>query len=160
GASGAWADNDVEATVLANVGGNAAVEADDITIEATGKALKQGISGNNVKAGSGGVIDASAAKSETTVEFETAVNVEPDASLHVTGDWRAALEDGRGIVLEAENIIRGNDKVKLDAGGALAIARAKSLFNAKDTTAAVNLGRHVELDSAGLLTLAASSQAD
>ncbi|MCC7484889.1 MAG: leukotoxin LktA family filamentous adhesin [Burkholderiales bacterium] len=142
GASGAYATHGVTSTVSADVGAGGRITANHVIVRAENLTRKDwlGASGDaadwNIRSGSGGVIDAPAGKSESHVTHDTAAGIGADARVHVL--LPAA---GAGTFnLDAYNEIVGRDKAKLDSGGAIAIAKASSLFHVDRANATASFG--------------------
>ncbi|HUU83030.1 MAG TPA: hypothetical protein VM243_05950, partial [Phycisphaerae bacterium] len=153
GVSGAYADNSVNSTVEVNLGAQNDVEAENIVVEAINKTEKPE-SGYAVQSGSGGVIDAPAAESNTTINHSTSVMVGADAKLRLVGD----PEQPGKFELTALNDVEAHDKAKLDSGGAIAIAKAASVIHSDQNDATVQIGPRAELTSVGDIDLAARTQ--
>ncbi|MEX0872869.1 MAG: hypothetical protein WDZ65_13745 [Aquisalimonadaceae bacterium] len=155
GMSGAWADNQVNANVLARVGGDADISAGKFDMKARSSAVKPEISGQNVNSGSGGAFNGAAASSKSDISFNTRAEVAAGADVKVVGDWR----DPENLTVLAENIYQLWDRVKLDAGGAIAIARGESELRVSSAIAAVTIGAGANLASVGDIILATYTDA-
>ena len=156
GASGAFANNRVDAQVRSSLLADSVLSAGDYSQSALGKLVKSGSSDFNVRSGSGGVVDLPAARSITSVRFTTEALVGNNADLRVDGDWR----DPGALVILAKNDFYARDRVKLDAGGAIAITRAESQVDVEQADASVVVGQDASVYSVGALTLASSTVSD
>ena len=154
GMSGAWGSNQANVFVTAEVRDDAAVRADNIAISAFGIGIKED-EGYSVVSGSGGAFNAAAARTITDLNLTTVADIGDRADLAVTGDWR----DPGLFTVAAENRLDLFDSVKLDAGGAIAIANAVSNL-ISDVSATVNVGTDAVLDTVGELVLGTRTQAD
>ena len=160
GLSGAWATNTVNATVAATIGDHALVDTKDLTLDAINRTRKPLLADYNVESGSGGFINGAAAKSETNIANDTATTIGQGADVTVSGTRDAP---GR-FNLNALNDVEARDRAKLDAGGAIAIARAESIIryeNVEDPNAPhanearVVVGDNATLTSVGDINLGA-----
>lgn len=156
GASGAYATNTVDAQVRSRLMSGSALSVGDYSQSALGKLVKSENSNYNVTSGSGGVVDLPAAKSITTVRFTTEALVGNNANLRVDGDWR----NPGALVILAKNDFYARDKVKLDAGGAIAVTRAESRVDVEQADASVVIGSGADVYSVGAMTLASSTVSD
>lgn len=162
GKSGAEAENTVNAETSALVADNAHVRADNIILSAANRTVKDWLGTPafpwlpavpqwNVTSGSGGVIDLPAAGSTSTISNRTLVEIGAGASLLQTGERSAP-----GIfTLDALNDVLARDKVKLDSGGAIAVARATSRILADVNDATVSVADGAQLSSVGDITMGA-----
>jgi filamentous hemagglutinin family protein len=165
GASGAHAINDVTAVVTAGLDAGARVAASEIALDAISHTDKPWLDGQgngdvapwNVKSGSGGVIDAPAGSSTTVIRHATEAVVGPNAQI-------AVLKPHAGTALfraDAFNDIVARDKVRLDSGGAIAIAKASSSLVVERSDARVRFAPGSTLTSAaGDVIVGASANAD
>lgn len=160
GLSGAWATNTVEAGVEAAIGDHALVDTRDLAVRAVNRTRKPLLADYNVESGSGGFLNGAAAKSETNVSNDTAATIGAGADVTVGGSRDVP---GR-FQLDALNDVEARDRAKLDAGGAIAIARAESIVRYENVAgpgaprpneARVTVGRDANLSSVGDITLAA-----
>lgn len=118
GASGAVADNLVDAQVEVNLAGS--ILAKSFDARSHNNVYKNLLSGFNVEAGAGGLLGGAAADSETDISRMTShVKVAGDSSLIINQDGNTLNGD---TVLEAGNTLVADDRAKLDSGGAIAIA--------------------------------------
>ncbi|KUG05437.1 hypothetical protein ASZ90_017119 [hydrocarbon metagenome] len=155
---GGEADNQVNASVAANIGDNTNVEAYNIIISASNRSVKNWLSGSayNADSISGGLASVPAIKSNTDISHTTAINVGSDASLKVIGD----RFDPGALTLNALNSVYARDKVRLNCAGAVAWARAESIVNADALDADVTIGAGADLTSVGDINLSARTIAD
>jgi len=143
GASGAYVVNTVDADVTLGLG-DSSVSAGSMDLNARNIISKNvgGVNGYNVTAGAGGVLNASAASSSTTIANATLVTVAGGASLATTGAGANLLR------LATVNDITAVDKVRLDAGGAISVAKSSSSIVNDSNTGEVRVGA-ATLTSAG-----------
>ncbi len=171
GASGAFARNDVTATVVAEIGARTTIKAYDILVSAVNMSRKEALdSAVNAKAGAGGIADFAAARSHTDIAQITGVTIGDNADLTLIGD---KYYPGT-FRLQALNDIFARDKASLDARAAISVARAESLVHARiddpdhpedpaystPIMAAVTIGNGVHLTSVGDINLSARTIAD
>lgn len=142
GGSGANAINEVNAVVQANLGNNVEIVADTVDINAINRTRKDDI-GVNVKSASGGLFDLPAVSSTTTVSNDTDVSIGSGTAITTrpNGGAKGHLSIG------ARNDVQLYDMVKLDSGGALPIAKAKSTINNDQNSADVTIGSGTILSS-------------
>ncbi|WP_183023997.1 leukotoxin LktA family filamentous adhesin [Variovorax sp. UMC13] len=143
GASGAKAVNTVNSTVTAAIGDNGVVSANEIKLSASNSSRKDWIgssngdtAGFNVDSGSGGVIDLPAASSQTDISHITTAAIGAGAKVH-------ALLPSAGTArldMDAFNDIVARDKVRLDSGGLISVARSVSNVNVNRADATVSFG--------------------
>ncbi len=155
---GGDADNQVNASVAANIGDNTNIEAYNINVGASNRSVKNWLSGGayNADSISGGLASIPAIKSNTDISHTTAINVGTNASLKVIGD---RFNPG-ALTLSALNSVYARDKVKLNCAGAVAWARAESIVNADALDADVTIGAGADLTSVGDINLSARTTAD
>ncbi len=134
GASGAFANNVSNSTVQAGTAGTY-VKADAIVLSTSNNVLKPTGPSWNVQSGSGGVIDAPAARSETDIINITSVNVGNGTQLLQNV---GASPDSFNV--KATNDVVAYDKVKLDSGGLISVADAQSHITADQIDASVVVG--------------------
>ncbi|MGA4635416.1 leukotoxin LktA family filamentous adhesin [Pseudomonas solani] len=152
GASGAHAQNDLTLTTTSELAGGSRLET--YAYEQSAKALvtKAQSSDYNVRSGSGGVVDAAAAQSVSSLSLNTNALVGASAYLHLIGDFRVPVN----LLVSAYNQVTAYDKVRLDSGGAISIALAKSQVNVKQSKAGVAIGESADLSSIGDIVLSGS----
>lgn len=158
GVSGAYAGNTINAYVEAEIGQDADFELQRLTVLATNNLYKSWLPGDiyNVKSGSGGVFDAPAAKSITNVTNDAVIDISSNSEF--TG-----YEDNGSVGIfkfEAFTDLALYDKVKLDSGGAISIARAESKINNYHNNADINFGSGVSLDSRSDILVSAFTDVD
>ena len=110
----------------------------------------------NVAAGSGGVAGGSAASSVSDIALDTYATIGSNAKVAVIGD---IFNPGR-TDFSAVNSIAASDKVKLDAGGVIAIAGSESRIRVNQSNAEVRMQGGATLDSVGTVNLGARTSAD
>ncbi|HHV64893.1 MAG TPA: hypothetical protein GXX46_07465, partial [Peptococcaceae bacterium] len=151
GGSGGLAQNTVDSNAEVLIGADAIINAYNILAQASNKAVKDWLSDlNNVESGSGGIADFPASRSYTTINFNTNITVGDRAKLTIIGDPFAP----GSLNFNAFSWILAKDRVKLAAGGAIAVAKAESKIEA-DVKTAVNIGKNVFLTSVGDIYLSA-----
>ncbi|MCP4765350.1 MAG: hypothetical protein GY875_03690, partial [Gammaproteobacteria bacterium] len=155
GASGATVTNVSNATVAAGFGSDLDVEASSIDVDSNNITIKQ-MDGWNVVSGSGGLLDLPAASSRSTIINNTDVNVGTGTTLAQTG---SRFNPGT-FEFDALNDVTAADKVKMNAGGAIALAKGKSTINATTNNASINVGQAAVLQSLGDLKMGTRADAD
>ena len=115
GMSGAHAQNDINLTTSARLLDGARINSRGYSQSARANVSKPQASAYNVQSGSGGVVDAAAARSLSAISLDTSSLVGNDVLLRVDGDWR----NPKKLEIQAFNRIDGYDRVKLDSGGAV-----------------------------------------
>ena len=162
GASGAVADHAVDAQVAVTLAGT--ITAEMIDARARNIIKKNMVTGFNINAGAGGLLGGAAADSKTVINrMASTVKVAGDSTIIVKQDG----DDINGnLVLEARNDLVADDRAKLDSGGAIAIALAKTSFitAGEGITARVNIGEDTTtktyIDVDGDIIAAAVSNVD
>lgn len=158
GASGGRTGNTVVATVDARIARStphaAAVNlrAGGLTLAADNAAYKIS-NGYDLTAGAGGLLGGAAARTYSGVTLLTNATIAPNAELRL----RDTTTTGGGATVSAVNRVNLSDRVKLDAGGAIAVARAESEIVATMLSQAT-LGANALLDSVGDVYFGAGNQ--
>ncbi len=152
GASGAHAGNSLNLTTSTELVGGSRINA--YAYEQSAKALvtKAQSSDYNVKSGSGGVVDAAAGQSISTIALDTQSLIGAASYLHLIGDFRVPVN----MLISAYNKVTAYDKVRLDSGGAIAIALAKSQVDVTKANAKVSVGANADMMSIGDIVLSGS----
>ncbi|MDR3664313.1 MAG: hypothetical protein P4L86_28680, partial [Mycobacterium sp.] len=170
GMSAANAVNTVDSTVVAQIGANEDVYANNIAISATNTVDKDwlltpaeiseanadagngngpdyaGVADWNVNSGSGGLINLPAGASVTTITANTTAAVGANANVAVGVTLLPDATPALGTFkMDARNNITAHDKVELDSGGALAFAEAQSSVTV-NATATVSFGGGSNVD--------------
>jgi len=153
GNSGAIARGTVDSTVAATLGGGVAITADAIEITAI-NAVNRPEDGFNMLSGSGGVFDSAAMASDLVLSVETDLIVEDGATILQTG----TRGNAEAFALAARNVLSLVDRVKLDAGGAIATPRGVSRIEVTTSDAILTIGR-VDLLALDDMTLRAGGDA-
>ncbi len=153
GASGGAATHDVDATVRARITADADLQAGSLGLFATNIARKSTIGAFDLEAGAGGIFGGAAASNHADVSLLTYATIDEGADVTLTD----AADAGGGATIAALNDFAISDRVRLDAGGAIAIARAESAVIAR-TLAQSGLGANALLDSAGDVLIAAGNR--
>ena len=153
GASGAWAENRVNSHVEVLVDDGASLLADAMAFSGINRVVKPERAGFNVESGSGGVLDAAAARSNSYINNRTLIDIGEGASLTVVD------EAGRlsfGIL----NDIFARDRVKLDSGGAISVARAESSVENDTNEGRIQIDSNAEVTSEGDIDLSIRNLTD
>lgn len=152
GYSGARAINHVDTDTRAYLGPEVTVNTESFTAQAWNDIVKPALaSGYNVDSGSGGLLNAAAARSESFIRNGALVDVGQDAKVNVTVAG-ASVGD---LDLAAWNQVDAHDRVRLDSGGAIAIAKAESEIQNDRNDAVVHLGQGATLLTDGEANLSA-----
>jgi filamentous hemagglutinin family protein len=172
GASGARALNDVNSQVLAAIGQSMKVDDTELFSARAGNDIDKSTAsagGHQVDSGSGGVLNAAAARSGSTIVNDAQVTVGQDALISVDNPALRPVLDHNGrwinvpvnglLELAASNDVAAYDRVRLDSGGAIAIARAESSID-NVSRAGVTVGNDASLLSDGNIELSARTTAD
>ncbi|MCA9197241.1 MAG: hypothetical protein KDA87_06870, partial [Planctomycetales bacterium] len=154
GFSGSWATNDVDATVVADVGNYADIVTQDVQILATNRTRKDIVNGNNVQAGSGGVLQGNASESETDINNDTLATLGNHVTLEVEGD---VFSPGNFLV-SAFNDVEGEDDVQLDTGGLIVGSGATSNIRLNENNATAAIGDHSNITTVGDVDLQTRSR--
>ncbi|WP_372656933.1 leukotoxin LktA family filamentous adhesin, partial [Hydrogenophaga sp.] len=156
GFSGARATNRVDTDTRATVGRQLTVNTGGFDAQAWNDIVKPALaSGYNVDSGSGGLLNGAAARSESTIRNNALVELENAAqvAVAVAGDAVGQMD------LAAWNKVRAYDRVRLDSGGAVAIAKAESVIQNDRNNALVKLGADATLLSDGEANLSTRTDA-
>ena len=156
GASGAHAQNSLDLKTTAELASNSYLTSSAYDQSARAEVTKPASSAYNVESGSGGVVDAAAALSTSTVKLNTQSLVGSNVRLRLDGDWR----NPEHLRIQAFNSVFARDKVKLDSGGAISIAKAVSQIDVSQVNAKVDIASSADLYSVGDLILSASGNYD
>lgn len=150
GASGSVTDHDVRSTVKTKIGDSVKVSANTVDIAAKNASHKywwgQSSDSNstsvadnapwNVNAGSGGLLSLPAARTNASIWHKTDVEIGQSTLFHVF-----LPTSGIGSFnVDALNTIVAYDKVKIDSGGAIALAESKSVIDVTKNDATVSIG--------------------
>ena len=149
GASGASAVHSVNATVAATVANNARINANDFSLRADNKVRKDWLGAGtgdaadwNVRSGSGGLIDAPAGSSVSNITQVTNASLGDSAQVNIQ-----ATSGTETFNMDAYNEVVAHDKVKLDSGGAIAVAKAVSKVLVDRSDATVSFGANSQVNS-------------
>lgn len=152
GYSGARATNHVDTDTRAYLGPQLTVNTESFTAQAWNDIVKPALaSGYNVDSGSGGLLNAAAARSESFIRNGALVDVGQHANINVA----VAGSDVGTMNLAAWNQVDANDRVRLDSGGAIAIAKAESEIQNNRNDAVVHVGQDATLLTDGEANLSA-----
>jgi urease beta subunit len=155
GASGAHAEHSVAPTVRAKVSDDSAIRAEDLDVAARSKITNPRAEGYDLTSGSGGVVDAAAVRAESVLQPDTKATIGDGSTLDVSSPNGRNEETGDLEVL-ARNDFDVDQRVRLDSGGAIAVARGVSVVDIA-SGARVDVG-DADLDSVGDLNLVARTQ--
>jgi hypothetical protein len=162
GASGATASNISDSIVEANLGMGLNVKAADVDVDAI-NIVEKVRSGWNVNSGSGGLVDLPAASSTSWISNNTAVNIGANTVLAQTGSRFGPNSSPNtapsAFEFDALNDVTAEDKVKMNAGGAIALAKGRSIINATVNNASVNVGQGAVVQTVGDLNMGAKANA-
>jgi filamentous hemagglutinin family protein len=153
GFSGARAINLVNTDTQATLGQNLLIKTQDLSALAWNDIVKAG-TGYDVDSGSGGLLNGAAALSKSTINNSAKVNVEKRARIEVD----VAGDNAGKTTLAARNDVQAKDTVRLDSGGAIAIAKAESVLKSDNNLAQVNVGDGAEIFSDGDIHLSARAK--
>ncbi|MCA1978138.1 MAG: hypothetical protein LDL19_02780 [Thiobacillus sp.] len=157
GYSGARATNQVDTDTRSIVGPHLAIHSEALTARAWNDVDKPASSSRyNVDSGSGGLLNGAAARSESTIRNSALVEVAHDVLIDVDV---AGVNTGT-LGLAAWNQVDASDRVRLDSGGAIAIAKAESSIENTRNDATVRLGQDTTLLTDGDANLSARTDAD
>ncbi len=163
GASGAVLLTDVDSTVTAKLDDNARVSAanfDLIANNVTRKPWEGSGSGDaadwNLNSGSGGILNLPAGSSRSTVSHATTAAFGANAKVALDGGIAPSKAD-----VQAHNSISFFDKVKLDSGGAIALADTRTYLTVTRNEATASFGEGAALVAPnGNVRVAAYDSAD
>jgi len=154
GASGATARNNSVATVEAKLGSALDIETLSIDVDANNITTKADIWA--VTSGSGGLLDAPAASSISNITNNTRVDVGSGTAIVQLGEPSAA----GAYEFDALNKVTAKDRVRMNAGGAVALAKGVSIIDANTNNATVNIGDGVTLLAVGDVKVGTRAEAD
>jgi filamentous hemagglutinin family protein len=156
GYSGARAVQNVNNFTHVTLGPNVTVNAEEFVLHAENYALKPS-DGYNVDSGSGGLLDAAAANSTTRINNTASVDLGADDVINVNVVDTPLLPNLLQGVLDISvlNQVDATDSVRLDSGGAIAIAKSESMLHSDHNSAEVNIGDGAKLYSDGDINLSA-----
>lgn len=158
GYSGARAVNNVDTDTRAILGPKVTVNAEDFGAQAWNDILKPALaSGYNVDSGSGGLLNAAAARSESFIRNSALVDIQEGARVDVEV---AGIAPVGALDLAAWNQVEAHDVVRLDSGGAIAIAKAESEIRNDRNDATVRVGANATLLSDGDINLSARTESE
>ena len=148
GASGAFANNTLNNTTVAQVDPSATLQAmGTIDITAANTALEHSQGQNSVDAGAGGLLNGTAAVSQTAITESATASIGLDSQLLSGLD--PFLNTG-GILVTADNTLESVDQAILNSGGAIEGAGVTSDTTANETNA-VTIGNGAYLFSYGTI---------
>jgi Ca2+-binding RTX toxin-like protein len=156
--SGAAVDHVITADVKVNLGDhnssdNLLINASDINVDAINRAVKD--QGGEINAIAAGLASAAGADSRTIIDFETLIDVANHAQLNATSS-----NDNNGIALNALNDLNIQDRVVLNASGALAGTGASVRITDNQLLAKVRIGQSANVTSSGDIQISARGTGD
>ncbi len=154
GYSGAKATNTADTTTNATIGRNIKVETEALRVTAS-NAITKPSAGYQVDAGSGGLLNGSAASSRSTIRNRASVDISDGATITIDN----GTDTGGVLNVAALNTVDAHDSVRLDSGGAIAIARSESTINNDLNDGAVRIGS-ATIVSDGEINVSARTDAD
>ncbi|MEM9708502.1 MAG: leukotoxin LktA family filamentous adhesin [Pseudomonadota bacterium] len=135
GYSGARTTTDVDSDVETRLRGNVGILAENIQVTAA-NGVSRPEDGFNITSGSGGLFDVAAISSEINIDAETDLTINSGADILQTGD-----PDAPGEVLFAVTTDMDiTDRLKLDAGGAIAVPIGNSTVKVNTNDATLTIG--------------------
>lgn len=150
GYSGARAYNEVNTDTRVNVGKGFAIDAKALKVQAANHIVKAALaSGYNVDSASGGLLNGAAARSESLIRNHAIVTLGDNArlSVNVVGTAWGSFD------VSAFNEVHAHDSVRLDSGGAIAVARSESEVRNDINEGKVSVGANATLTSDGEVNL-------
>ena len=142
GGSGSYITNDSDTTTNVSLADNSKITAKKIDISLTDKYSKTWLDNDvyNINSGSGGIVDAPAAKSETIISNNSKFSMGDNSSLLASSD---------NVNVTVNNDVTAYDKVKLVSGGAIPIARAESIIKNEDSKGSIEVGKNAKISAYG-----------
>ncbi len=159
GYSGARAVNTVDTDTRADIGLGFNVTANNgnVQVKAVNHVVKQALASGqfNVDSASGGLLNGAAARSQTLIRNRAHVGVGAgsNVTVNIPGSTYGQVELG------ALNHIDAHDSVRLDSGGAIAVARSESEIRADLNHAEVKVGAGAQVKSDGEINASARTDA-
>lgn len=159
GYSGARAVNTVDTDTRADIGLGFNVTANNgnVQVKAANHVIKQALAAGqfNVDSASGGLLNGAAARSQTLIRNRAHVGVGAgsNVTVNIPGSTYGQVELG------ALNHIDAHDSVRLDSGGAIAVARSESEIRADLNHAEVKVGAGAQVKSDGEINASARTDA-
>lgn len=150
GYSGARAHNEVNTDTRVNVGKGFAIDTQALRLQAANHIVKAALaSGYNVDSASGGLLNGAAARSESLIRNHALVTLGENArlSVNVAGTAWGSFD------VSAFNEVHAHDSVRLDSGGAIAVARSESEVRNDVNEGKVSVGANATLTSDGEINL-------
>ena len=156
GGSGAYSSHVVNSIVNVDIGGNTDIEARNLFVDAANLTRKTALPGGaeNIISGSGGLIDIPATVSSSVVLNTTLINVGDGAKINLIGD----RSNPGAFSMNVLNDIFARDKVKLESGGLIPVARAESNFIATNI-GLITIGA-ADIDTVGDIVMGTYTKAD
>jgi len=152
GASGSKTVNSANSNVNVTFGPGVVINAGAVDVDANNIINKGSNGGYDVTAGSGGLAGGPAASSSTVISDRTGITVADGASITVDGSGNMSMA--------SSNQVNATDKVKLDSGGAIALAKAKSTIINHTNTNTIYIGDALLKNTVGDIELSTRSGAN
>lgn len=159
GYSGARTVNTVDTDTRADIGLGMNVRANNgnVQVQAANHVVKQALASGqfNVDSASGGLLNGAAARSQSIIRNRAHVGVGTgsNVTVNIPGSTYGNIE------LAALNHVDAHDSVRLDSGGAIAIARSESEIRNDLNRAEVMIGANAQLKTDGEVNASARTQA-
>ena len=159
GYSGARAVNTVDTDTRADIGAGMTVTTNngDVQVKAINHVVKQALASGefNVDSASGGLLNGAAARSQSLIRNRAHVGVGAgtNVTVNIPGSTYGQIELG------ALNHVDAHDSVRLDSGGAIAIARSESEIRNDLNHAEVLIGANAQLKTDGEVNASARTDA-
>jgi len=159
GYSGARAVNTVDTDTRADIGQGMTVTASNgnVQVKAINHVVKQALASGefNVDSASGGLLNGAAARSQSLIRNRAHVGVGAgsNVTVNIPGSTYGQIELG------ALNHVDAHDSVRLDSGGAIAIARSESEVRNDLNRAEVLIGGNAQLKTDGEVNASARTDA-
>ncbi|WP_186301646.1 leukotoxin LktA family filamentous adhesin [Denitromonas halophila] len=154
GYSGAKATNTADTHTNATIGRNLNVQTEALRVTASNTITKPS-AGYQVDAGAGGLLNGSAASSRSTLRNRASVDISDGATITIEN----GTDTGGVLNVAALNTVNAHDSVRLDSGGAIAIARSESTINNELNDGTVRIGS-ATIVSDGEINVSARTDAD
>ncbi|MBD1822859.1 DUF4347 domain-containing protein [Cyanobacteria bacterium FACHB-DQ100] len=163
GGSGAYTENTVNSTASVTIGTdtdntvqNLVINAASLTVNANQTILKPELVDETAESASGGVIDAPAASSTTTINNSTTITIGDSST---SNNFDTTISTTGDITLNALNTVYAWDDTLLDSGGVVSVARSDSKVEQKTNEAMIAI-QDANLYSDGEITLSARAEVE
>ncbi|MEP0981787.1 Ig-like domain-containing protein [Leptolyngbya sp. FACHB-17] len=163
GGSGAYTENTVNSTASVTIGvdpdntvQNLVINAASLTVNAIQTILKPELVDETAESASGGVIDAPAASSTTTINNSTTITIGDSST---SNNFDTTISTTGDITLNALNTVYAWDDTLLDSGGVVSVARSNSKVEQKTNEAVITI-QDANLYSDGEITLSTRAEVE